>query len=138
MTLFSQRAMQIIEAAEVMTLSTLGKDGTILSNLVWYVFDGNTFQINTEFGSPKEINIRKRDVATVLITDPNDCGYYITARCVLDHVQTEGTLEQLDRLTKRHMNIDHWYGGVVPDNIEEKARSVIVHLTPVRLYEAFD
>jgi len=135
---FSQEALKLIQEAEVATLSALGKDGSILSTLVWFEFDGETFQVNTERGTAKEINISQRKVATLLITDPNSTDYYVTARCELDRIQTEGALTQLDRLTKRHMNVEHWYGDVVADDEESKARSIIIHLRPVRLFEALD
>ena len=125
---------QLLCTPGVATLSTLGKDGTIQSTLVWPDYDGEFVKLNMLVGSPKELGIRRGKLATLLRSNPNDENQYISLRCELHKTTAAGAIEHLDEITRRNKNVPAWYGHIEPADSPSKLRRVVVYLRPVRVY----
>lgn len=115
-------------------LSVVAIDGTVQSSLVWSDYEDDVISINMSNNTPKYKRIMRNKKATVLKFDPKDEDKYISIRCSLLRVESEGAIAHLDKLTMRHLGKQKWYGDVVPDNDEEKKCSVIVYLKPDKIY----
>ena len=115
-------------------LSVVAIDGTVQSSLVWSDYKDGVIGINMSNNTPKYKRIMRNKKATVLKFDPKDQDKYISIRCSLLRVESEGAIAHLDKLTMRHLGKEKWYGDVVPDNDEEKKCSVIVYLKPDKIY----
>jgi hypothetical protein len=114
--------------------SVVAIDGTVQSSLVWSDYEDDVISINMSNNTPKYKRIMRNKKATVLKFDPKDEDKYISIRCSLLRVESEGAIAHLDKLTMRHLGKEKWYGDVVPDNDEDKKRSVIVYLKPDKIY----
>jgi len=115
-------------------LSVLARDGSIQSSLVWSDLEDGLISISMSSTAPKLKRIMRNRKATILKVDPDNEDNYITLRCSLVRVESDGAIEHLDKLTKRHYDKEHWYGDVVPDNGEQKRNEVVVYLRPEQLY----
>lgn len=114
--------------------SAVAKDGSVQSSLVWSDFEESVVSINMLAGSPKLKRLVRNKKATVLKVDPENEDNYISIRCSLVRVESEGAIEHLNKLTKRHLGNEKWYGEVAPDNDEEKKNEVVVYLKPEKVY----
>ncbi|MGI9287719.1 MAG: hypothetical protein ACR2P1_20210 [Pseudomonadales bacterium] len=115
-------------------LSVVAKDGSVQSSLVWSDLEGGVISINMLTTAPKLKRILRSKKATLLKADPENEDNYISVRCSLVRVESEGAIEHLNKLTKRHLGKEKWYGDVVPDNDEEKRDCVVVYLKPEKVY----
>ena len=115
-------------------LSVVAMDGTVQSSLVWSDYENEMISINMSNNTPKYKRILRNRKATILKYDPKNEDKYISIRCSLHRVESEGAIAHLDKLTMRHLGKEKWYGDVVPDNDEEKKHSVIVYLKPEKIY----
>lgn len=114
--------------------SVLAEDGSIQSSLVWTDFEDGLISISMLNNAPKLKNLIRNEKATILKVDPDNEDNYISIRCSLVRVESEGAIAHQDKLTFRHYGKEHWYGDVVPENDEERDSQVVVYLKPERVY----
>ena len=115
-------------------LSVTSKDGSIQSVLVWSDFDGQCIKLNMVSGSPKERSIVREAKATLLKAHPGNENLYISVRCQLQRIDSEGAIDHLNTITQRNMGVANWYGDVEPEDAPSKLKRVIIYLKPVRIY----
>ena len=118
----------------VATLSVISADGSIQSTLVWPDFDGEFIKLNMTEGTPKEKSIQREKKATLLVSHSSNENLYISIRCELHKVTKDGALEHIDHITQRNMNAERWFGDVEPEDSDDKDKTVVVYLKPVRVY----
>ena len=82
----------------------------------------------------RQKNLIRTGKATVLKVDPENEDNYISIRCSLVRVDSEGAIAHQDKLTLRHYGKEKWYGDVVPENDAERDSQVVVYLQPERVY----
>ena len=125
---------ELLKSKGPTVLSVLAKDGSVQSSLVWSDLQGGIISISMLNTAPKFKRLIKNKKATVLKADPENEDNYISLRCSLVRVESEGAIEYLDKLTQRHYGKEKWYGDVVPDDEEEKKKEVVVYLKPEKIY----
>ena len=124
----------LLTSAGAATLSVLSRDGSIQSTMVWPDYDGQFIKLNMLSGSPKEASIRRENRATLLVSHGSNENLYISVRCELHKVTSEGVIEHLNTITQRNMGVSQLYGEVEPIDAESKNKRVLVYLKPVRIY----
>ncbi len=125
---------ELLRSAGPATLSVMSKDGSIQSTLLWPDFDGEFIILNMLRGSPKEKCIRREGKATVLVAHCSNETKYISLRCELHDITSEGAIDHLDMITQRNMGVESWYGNVEPADSKSKHDRVLVYLKPVQVY----
>ena len=125
---------ELLRGPSPTVLSVVAQDGSVQSSLVWSDYEAGTFSINMLRGAPKLNSLNRNRKATLLKIDPDDEDIYISIRCTLISVETHDAIAHLNKLTKRHMGKECWYGDVVPDNKEEKLKRVVVYLQAEKIY----
>lgn len=135
-TLIPASHLDLLTKAGVATLSTLSKDQSIQSSLVWFDYPDDDIRINVLDDSAQANNLLRHKGATLLVMDPGNVDRYLSIRCKVGGFQRDGAIAHLDSLTKKNMALERWYGGAVVDNPSEAARRIIVCLKPVRVYSA--
>ncbi|MFT5482378.1 MAG: hypothetical protein ACI9GW_001028 [Halieaceae bacterium] len=130
----SMKYANLLRAKGPTVLSVVTGDDSIQSSLVWSDFEDDEISISMLVTAPKYKRILRSKKATILKVDPEDEDNYISIRCSLLRVETEGAIEYLDKLTQRHMGKEKWYGEVIPDNDEEKENEVVVYLKPEKIF----
>ncbi|MFK8048365.1 MAG: hypothetical protein AB8B81_08030 [Halioglobus sp.] len=125
---------ELLTATGPTILSVVALDGSVQSSLVWSELEGGVISINMLNSAPKLKSLVRNGKATVLKIDPESEDNYISIRCSLLDVVSEGAIAHLDKLTLRHYGKQQWYGEVVPNNEDEKKARVIVYLKPEKVY----
>ena len=114
--------------------SVLAKDGSVQSTLVWSDFEDGLISISMSNTAPKLKSLLRNGKATILKVDPENENTYISIRCSLARVDSDGAIAHLNKLTYRHSGKEKWYGDMVAENDEDKANEVVVYLKPERVY----
>lgn len=114
--------------------SVIAVDDSVQSSLVWSDFEDGVVSINMLNTSPKLKSLVRNGKATILKVDPENEDNYISIRCSLVRVDSEGAIAHLNKLTRRHYGKEKWYGDVVPENGAEQETRVAVYLKPEKVY----
>jgi PPOX class probable F420-dependent enzyme len=113
----------IAENPYVGTVTTLRRDGSPHTTIVWVDADNGTISFNTAAGRAKERHLRNDPRLSLTVVDPQNTYQWvsITGRAELT---TEGADQQIDRLAKKYLGQDE-YPWRSPDE-----QRVSVKITP--------
>ena len=114
--------------------SVIAVDGSVQSSLVWSDFEDGVVSINMLNTTPKLKSLVRNGKATILKVDPENEDNYISIRCSLVRVDSDGAIAHLDKLTHRHSGKEKWYGDAVPENETEKENRVVVYIKADKVY----
>jgi PPOX class probable F420-dependent enzyme len=93
-------------------LTTLRKDGTPHSTVVWIDEDGGDILFNTAEGRAKPRELADDPRVSVTFVDPSDMYKWISISGRAE-LTTEGARETIDKLAKKYLGKDEypWYQG---------------------------
>ena len=101
------RARTFLENPFVGVVTTLRRDGSPHSTIVWVDVDDRGVSFNTAVGRTKERNLRANPRLSLTVVDPEDAYRWIslsgTAELTLD-----GADPQIDRLAKKYLDKDEY------------------------------
>ena len=98
----------------------------------WFELDGNDVLVNTTPDRSKGRNLVRDPRATVLVVDPEDSTRWIEIRGDAG-LETEGAIEQLDRVTRRYTRHPAFYGFVYPEERRARETRIIARIHPRRI-----
>jgi PPOX class probable F420-dependent enzyme len=93
--------------AYVGTLTTLRKDGSPHSTVVWVDVDDGKVSFNTARGRAKPRHLERDPRASLVVVDPNDT-YKWVAISGRTQMTEEGADEQIDKLAKKYLGKDRY------------------------------
>jgi PPOX class probable F420-dependent enzyme len=93
--------------AYVGTLTTLRKDGSPHSTVVWVDVDDGKVSFNTARGRAKPRHLERDPRASLVVVDPNDT-YKWVAISGRTQMTEEGADEQIDKLAKKYLDKDKY------------------------------
>ena len=114
--------------------SVVAEDGSVQSSLVWSDLDNGVISVGMLNTAPKLKSLIRSGRATILKVDPEDEDNYVSIRCTLIEIVSDGAIEHMDKLTHRHYGKARWYGDVVSESDKNKDLEVVVYLKPEKLY----
>jgi len=114
--------------------SVVAEDGSVQSSLVWSDLDNGVISVGMLNTAPKLKSLIRSGRATILKVDPEDEDNYVSIRCTLIEIVSDGAIEHMDKLTLRHYGKARWYGDVVSESDKNKDLEVVVYLKPEKLY----
>ena len=88
-------------------LTTLRRDGSPHSTVVWVDVEDGVVSFNTEEGRAKVRHLDDDPRASLLVLDPSDPYKWVAISGTTD-VTTEGAREQIDRLAKKYLGVDKY------------------------------
>jgi PPOX class probable F420-dependent enzyme len=93
-------------------VTTLRKDGTPHSTVVWIEEDGGDILFNTAEGRAKPRELAEDPRVSVTFVDPSDMFKWVSVSGRAE-LTTEGARETIDRLAKKYLGKDEypWYQG---------------------------
>jgi PPOX class probable F420-dependent enzyme len=102
-------------------LTTMGRDGSPRSSLVWADIDPATgcARINTTLERHKGRDLLADPRVSLLVVDPENTGRFIQIRGDAELV-TDGALDHLDALTRAYTRHARYYGCIYP--LDQQAR----------------
>jgi PPOX class probable F420-dependent enzyme len=121
-----QHAKDLLDAATLVTISTINKDGSPHSTIVWAKRDGDDVLISTIVGRVKERNMRRDPRISVVIPDPADALRYFSVNGTVS-MTTDGGPELIEELSQKYD------GKVFTDDQGTDCVRVVVRLTPERI-----
>ena len=114
--------------------SVVAEDGSVQSSLVWSDLENGVISIGMLNTAPKLKSLMRSGRATILKVDPEDEDNYVSIRCTLIEIVSDGAIELIDKLTLRHYGKARWYGDVVSESDKNKDLEVVIYLKPEKLY----
>ncbi|PJF23418.1 MAG: PPOX class F420-dependent oxidoreductase [Phototrophicales bacterium] len=118
----------LLERPIVAALATVMPDTQPQVTPVWFSYDGTHIWVNTARGRQKDINMKERPRATLLIIDPENPYRYLEIRGIIDEVTEEGGVEHINALSKRYFGRDDYY-ATMPERRGKETR-VIYKIRP--------
>jgi PPOX class probable F420-dependent enzyme len=117
---------KLLDAKAVAVVSTVMRDGSPQSSVVWATYDGDDILISTIQGRAKHRNWARDPRASVLVYDPQNVWTYVEVRGPLT-MTTDGGDELIQRLS-RHYTGERFTNDDGTDHVR-----VVVRLTPERV-----
>ncbi|TVR21387.1 MAG: PPOX class F420-dependent oxidoreductase [Anaerolineaceae bacterium] len=121
----------LLERPIVACLVTLMPDNQPQATPVWFDYDGTHILINTAKGRQKDLNMRARPQATLLVVDPDNPYRYIELRGVVDEITEDGALEHIHALCFRYFGREDFYAN--SPELRDKETRVIFKIKPERI-----
>ena len=102
-----QNQTQFLEQPFVGVATTLRKDGSPHSTVVWVDVDNGNLSFNTAVGRAKERHIRENPKVALTVVDPQDAYKWVSVSGEAE-LTTEGADPQIDRLAKKYLGKDEY------------------------------
>ena len=123
MAALTDKQKEFLDNAYVGSATTLRRDGSPHSTVVWIDHDGGHVLFNTARGRAKERHLRDDPRAALLVVDPANPYRWLAVSGPAELVD-EGAEEHIDRLAKKYIGKDEY-----PWHSPEEPR-VIVRIAP--------
>ncbi|MDX6508171.1 MAG: hypothetical protein QOG06_2815 [Gaiellaceae bacterium] len=107
MATLDDKAREFLEQPYVGTVTTLRKDGSPHSTIVWVDTDTDEVSFNTAAGRAKEKHLRNDPRVSVLVVDPENTYKWVAVSGTAE-ITTEGADEQIDKLAKKYLGKDEY------------------------------
>lgn len=114
----------ILEKKGFAHVATLGPDGAVQSNPVWYDWDGSHVMFSQTTTRQKIHNLRRDPRIALSITDPDNPYRYLEIRGVADEIVDDDDNRFINSLAKKYMDKDEYPWHQPGDH------RVIVKVTP--------
>ena len=111
-------------------LTTMMRNGSPQSSVVWVDYDGEYVLINTTLERQKGRNMKANPKVTLLVIDPRDSSRWIEVRGQVREMTGQGAVAHADRLTQRYTGKQHFYRDIYPPEQAAKETRVIVKIEP--------
>ena len=106
-TLTDAQLRFLAENPFVGVLTTLRRDGSPHSTVVWVDVEDGTVSFNTEEGRAKVRHLDDDSRVALIVVDPSDPYKWVSISGATD-ITTEGAREQIDRLAKKYLGQDEY------------------------------
>ena len=126
MTKLNETQQQFLENPYVGVVTTLRKDGSPHSTVVWVDVEDGVPSFNTALGRKKPANLKQDPRAALLVVDPQNAYKWIAVDGKTE-ITTDGADPQIDKLAKKYLDKDEY-----PFRQEGEQR-VTVRIQPVRV-----
>ena len=126
MTKLNETQQQFLEKPYVGVVTTLRKDGSPHSTVVWVDVEDGVPSFNTALGRKKPANLEQDPRAALLVVDPQNAYKWIAVDGKTE-ITADGADPQIDKLAKKYLGKDEY-----PFRKEGEQR-VTVRIQPVRV-----
>ena len=107
MTKLNETQQQFLENPYVGVVTTLRKDGSPHSTVVWVDVEDGVPSFNTALGRKKPANLEQDPRAALLVIDPQDAYKWIAVDGTVE-LTTDGADPQIDKLAKKYLGKDEY------------------------------
>ena len=106
----SGRPLEILQAKNFATISTLRKDGSILSNVIWVHADEEAAWVNSAEGRAWPTNLARDPRVSIVVPAWEKPYEYVYVRGRAVEITREGANDHIDFLAKKYRGIDRYDG----------------------------
>ena len=107
MTKLNETQQQFLENPYVGVVTTLRKDGSPHSTVVWVDVEDGVPSFNTALGRKKPANLEQDPRAALLVVDPQNAYKWIAVDGTVE-LTTDGADPQIDKLAKKYLGKDEY------------------------------
>jgi PPOX class probable F420-dependent enzyme len=126
--------LDLVDCPPVAALTTLMRDGSPQTSVVWCDYDGARIRVNTMRGFAKERNMRRDPRVALLCYDPRRPLRSIEVRGRVVSMTEEGALEHLDAIASRYAGRPvRYFGDVIPARFAETEVPVLCRIEPTHV-----
>jgi PPOX class probable F420-dependent enzyme len=116
--MIDQKARELAGGANFAVITTLGRDGTPMTQPMWVDTDGEHLLLNTEVHRQKFRNLQNDPRVTVTIIDSQDPYRYAEVRGrVVDTSRGDVARNHIDQLAKKYMGLDEYPGQIQSERV---------------------
>ena len=126
MATLSEKAREFLQQPFVGEVTTLRRDGSPHTTVVWVDVDTDEVIFNTAVGRAKERYLRKDPRVSLIVVDPEDPYRWVSVTGTVE-LSTEGADAEIDKLAKKYLGKDE-YPWRSPDE-----QRINVHIRPQRV-----
>jgi PPOX class probable F420-dependent enzyme len=126
MATLSEKAREFLQQPFVGEVTTLRRDGSPHTTVVWVDVDTDEVIFNTAVGRAKERYLRKDPRVSLIVVDPEDPYRWVSVSGTAE-LSTEGADAEIDKLAKKYLGKDE-YPWRSPDE-----QRINVHIRPQRV-----
>lgn len=101
-------ARALLEARNVVVVSTLREDGTIHSIPVWVDVDGDDVLVNSVVGRAWDRNLCRNPNVTCTVVDASNPYAFVEIRAVVSERSVEQGESHIHRLAKKYLDLDEY------------------------------
>ncbi|WP_083707259.1 TIGR03618 family F420-dependent PPOX class oxidoreductase [Intrasporangium flavum] len=121
----------LVQHPRVAALTTVARDGSPQTSVVWCDLDGGMVRVNTMRGFAKERNMRRRPQVAILGYDPRRPLRYLEVRGTVVGLDEDGAREHLDAIASAYVGRPvHYFGDVAPEHYAQTERPVLCRIRP--------
>ena len=121
----------LVECPPAAALTTVMRDGSPQTSVVWCDFDGECVRVNTMRGFAKERNMRRDPRVTLLCYDPRQPLRYLEVRGTVADMTESGASQHLDGLASKYAGrAVRYFGDVIPARFAETEHPVLCRIRP--------
>jgi PPOX class probable F420-dependent enzyme len=102
------RVRELLEAPNVVSLATVGRDGSPDVKVVWADVDNGHVVVNSAEGRQWPANVRRDPRVTITVVNPDNPYEYGQVRGRVVEDTHEGADENIDRLAKKYLGKDEY------------------------------
>lgn len=118
----------------VVTLVTVMPDGQPQATPVWADYDGTYIIINTAKGRQKARNMNRNAKVTILVVDQDEpYRWWLEVRGVIVEEDEKNGVEGINRLAKKYVGVDEYYGGWAPLERKSQETRVTYKILPTKV-----
>jgi PPOX class probable F420-dependent enzyme len=107
MSTLDDNAKKFLEQPYVGTVTTLRKDGSPHSTIVWVDVDDDGLSFNTAAGRAKPRHLERDPRVSLLVVDPEDTYKWVSISGTAE-LTTDDADDQIDRLAKKYLGQDEY------------------------------
>jgi PPOX class probable F420-dependent enzyme len=124
----------LVDAPPVAALTTIGRDGSPQTSVVWCDFDGEYVRVNTMRGFAKERNMRRDPRVTLLCYDPREPLRSLEVRGTVEEMTERGARAHLDALASRYAGRPvRYFGDAIPARFAATETPILCRIRPTRV-----
>lgn len=124
----SGRPLEILQDKNFATVSTVRKDGSIQSNVIWVHADEDAVWVNSAAGRGWPTNLERDPRVTVTVPDWENPYDYVSVRGRAVEITAEGANDHIDFLAKKYRGIDRY------DGYREGETRIKIRIEPDRVF----
>ena len=107
MAALTEKARQFLQNPYVGQVTTLRRDGSPHSTVVWVDVDTDEVIFNTAVGRAKERHLRQDPRISLIVVDPENSYRWVSVSGKAE-LDTEGADEEIDKLAKKYLGQDEY------------------------------
>jgi PPOX class probable F420-dependent enzyme len=126
--------LDLADCPPVAAMTTLARDGSPQTSVVWCDVDDGLVRVNTMRGFAKERNMCRDRRVALLCYDPRRPSRYLEIRGDVVEMTEDGAADHLDAIASRYIGRPvHYFGDVIAAEFATTEQPVLCRIRPVHV-----